>query len=301
VTVPEVLDAERAVVEVALQRLLPLDDEWPARLHRAIRYAVFAGGKRIRPILCRLAHAAAGGRPDDITEAACGIELIHTYSLVHDDLPALDDDTLRRGQLTVHMAFDEATAILVGDALLAHGLLLLARHPKGSEWAARRACATEAVSEAISSVGMVGGQMDDLEATGQIAADDRLEPALRLERIHRHKTGCLLRAAVEAGAILAGSSDDERVLFRRYGDSLGLAFQVADDLLDATATADELGKSVGKDAAAGKLTFVTLYGLEASRRRLEELGDELVALAAEIEGPDGALAAVARYVVDRRS
>ena len=205
----ELLAAERAVVEQALHRVLPDERSWPSSLHRAMRYAVLAGGKRVRPILARLAHRAAGLDPDPITEAACGLELIHTYSLVHDDLPALDDDVLRRGQPTVHAAFGEATAILVGDALLTEGLLVLARHPMGEGWATRRVMVTEVVAEAVSSRGMVGGQMEDLEATGQVLGDQR-PVAERLERIHRHKTGCLLQAAVEIGAILADVSNTER-------------------------------------------------------------------------------------------
>jgi geranylgeranyl pyrophosphate synthase len=294
------LARERAVVEEGLVRVLPSADSWPIRLHGAMTYAVMAGGKRVRPILARLAHGSAGGDPGRITEAACGLELIHTYSLVHDDLPALDDDLLRRGRPTVHAAFDEATAILVGDALLTEGLLLLARHPQGEEWAARRAAATELVAEAVSSRGMVGGQMEDLEATGQVAAAAG-DPSVRLERIHAHKTGCLLRAAVELGAVLAGVDDVARRRYARFGAALGLAFQVADDILDATATAAELGKSPGKDAAAGKLTFVTLYGLDRARARLAELEEELVELASGLEGPEGPLGALARYVSRRRS
>ncbi len=297
---PELLAAEREVVEEALERVLPPETAWPERLHRAMRYAVFGGGKRVRPILARLAHAAAGGVPARITEAACGLELIHTYSLVHDDLPALDNDTLRRGQPTLHVAFDEATAILVGDALLTHGLLLIVRCPEGDEWAARRAAAAEAVAQAISSVGMVGGQMEDLEATGQ-SVSRRGDPGARLERIHRHKTGCLLRASVEMGAILAGVSSAERELFARFGANLGLAFQVADDILDATATVADLGKSPGKDADVGKLTYVTLYGLDASRARLAELEQQLVEQASAFEGEDGPLAALARYTARRSS
>jgi geranylgeranyl diphosphate synthase type II len=300
VNLSELLAAEREQIEAALQRLLPNEAAWPSRLHRAMRYAVFAGGKRVRPILARLAHEAAGGDKNLVTEAACGLELIHSYSLVHDDLPALDDDSLRRGQPTVHLAFDEATAILVGDALLTHGLLLLARHPEGEPWAPRRAAAVETVAGAISSKGMVGGQMEDLEATGQIQGGGG-EPADRLELIHRHKTGCLLQASLELGAILAGVSADERARFAGFGADLGLAFQVADDILDATSTADELGKSPGKDAEAGKLTFVTLYGLDASRRRLGELEEAMVAQAAALEGPDGPLAEIARYVARRKN
>ncbi len=297
----ELLAAEREVIEAALGRVLPADTDWPERLHRAMRYAVFAGGKRVRPILARLANAAAGGDPDDITEAVCGLELIHTYSLVHDDLPALDDDTLRRGQPTVHVAYDEPTAILVGDALLTQGLLLLARYPKGQRWAARRSRATELVATAISSVGMVGGQMEDLEATGQIETDIGGDRARRLQLIHRHKTGCLLQASVEIGPVLAAVSLTDQERFAAFGADLGLAFQVADDILDATASAAEIGKSPGKDAETGKLTYVTLYGLEETRQRLADLEEKLVAKAADLEGDDGPLAALARYVARRRS
>jgi geranylgeranyl pyrophosphate synthase len=299
VDVGQLLAAERRAVESALERVLPAADAWPTRLHRAMRYAVLAGGKRVRPILARLAHAAAGGDPAAVTEAVCGLELVHTYSLVHDDLPALDDDVLRRGRETVHVAFDEATAILVGDALLTEGLLLLASRPEGEAWLGRRARATALVAEAVSSRGMVGGQMDDLEATGQVAGE-RVDPARRLERIHGAKTGCLLRAAVECGAVLAGVGEEARERFGAFGERLGLAFQVADDILDATATASELGKSPGKDAEAGKLTFVTLYGLDSARKRLGRLEEEMVELAGAVEGADGPFAAVARYVARRR-
>jgi len=263
-------------------------------------HAVFAGGKRIRPVLARLAHRAAGGDPDEITYAACGLELIHTYSLVHDDLPALDDDVLRRGRPTVHVAFDEATAILVGDALLTEGLLLIARHPEGAAWAERRAEAVAMVADAISARGMVGGQVEDLEATGQIegVAGDLEET---LERIHRNKTGALLRASVELGAILAGVDGSQRGVFVEYGEDLGLAFQIADDILDATADAGDLGKSPGKDQAAGKLTYVTLYGLDQAQRRLDEVEHQLLERAEAIEGPDGDLGALAQFVCRRKS
>jgi len=297
--IDQILNPEREAVESALVRLLPVD-AWPERLHRAMAHAVFAGGKRVRPILARLANRAAGSDPDTITEAACGLELIHTYSLIHDDLPAFDDDVLRRGKPTVHVAFDEATAILAGDALLTEGLLVLARFPVGPAWAARRADAVELAAEAVSARGMVGGQMEDLEATGQVESRE-VDPRLRLDRIHRAKTGCLLAASVELGAVLAGVSDDDRKRFADFGAGLGLAFQIADDILDATGTAQDLGKSPGKDAESGKLTYVTLYGLENARRRLADLEERLVGQAAEIEGEDGDLAAIARYVARRRS
>jgi farnesyl diphosphate synthase len=299
VNITELLVRERAAVDAALDRVLPPSDAWPSRLHRAMRYAVLGGGKRVRPILARLAHAAAGGDPEAIGEAVAGLELIHTYSLVHDDLPAMDDDVLRRGRSTVHVAFDEATAILVGDALLTAGLGLLARFPRGETWAGRRAAATALVADAVGSRGMVGGQAEDLEATGHRPGVEEA-PAARLERIHRHKTGCLLRASVEIGAVLAGVDEAARAAFAAFGEGLGLAFQIADDILDATATAEELGKSPGKDARAGKLTYVTLYGLPSARVRLEELEAELVVRAGAIEGDDGALAALAHYVARRR-
>jgi geranylgeranyl pyrophosphate synthase len=299
VSLKELLEAERALVEAALPRVLPDQGVWPARLHRAMSSAVLAGGKRIRPVLARLACRAAGGDPQAIAEAVCGLELIHTYSLVHDDLPALDNDVLRRGRPTIHVAYDEATAILVGDALLTEGLLVLARHPRGRRWAVQRAAVVERVAEAISSRGMVGGQMDDLEATGQVIGE-QAAPEARLERIHRHKTGCLLQASVETGALLAGVEPAELSPFSRYGETLGLAFQVADDILDATSSAAELGKSPGKDAEAGKLTYVTLFGLDSARRRLTDLETAAVALAESLEGRDGPLAGLAHYVAERR-
>lgn len=296
------MDLERQAVERVLPRLLPAEDQWPSRLHRAMRHAVLGGGKRIRPILARLANRAAGGDPEAITEAACGLELIHTYSLVHDDLPALDDDVLRRGRPTVHVAFDEPTAILVGDALLTEGLLVLARYPDGSRWTATRAEAVSLVAQAVGSRGMVGGQMEDLEATGQVTGDGVSgDPSERLDLIHRHKTGCLLRVSVEVGAVWAGLPVEQRGSFIQFGEALGLAFQIADDVLDSTATAAELGKSPGKDAETDKLTWVTLHGLDAARRKLDDLESEMIQLARDIEGPDGALAAMARTVVRRRS
>jgi geranylgeranyl pyrophosphate synthase len=285
VTVEALLDRERKTVEAVLRSLFPAAGQWPDRFWKAMEYAVFAGGKRIRPVLARIAHRAAGGDPDEITEAACGLELIHTYSLVHDDLPALDDDVLRRGQPTVHVAFDEATAILVGDALLTEGLLLLARHPEGGAWAARRADAVATVADAISARGMVGGQVEDLEATGHF----------------EDKTGCLLRASVELGAILAGVDSSDRRIFADFGEDLGLTFQVADDILDATADAEDLGKSPGKDEATGKLTYVTLFGLDRAQRRLDDLEQQLVSKAEILEGPNGELAALARFVCRRKS
>ncbi len=299
-TIERLLARERAAVENALRELFPPSGAWPERLWTAMEYAVFAGGKRVRPVLARLAYRAAGGDPDEITRAVCGLELIHTYSLVHDDLPALDDDVLRRGHPTIHVAFDEATAILVGDALLTEGLLQLSRHPEGDVWAKRRVEAVEMVADAVSARGMIGGQVEDLEATGLVENGNE-DLQTRLERIHRHKTGSLLRASVELGAILGGVETSLRTLFSGYGEELGLAFQIADDILDSTADAEKLGKSPGKDEAGGKLTYVTLYGIDLARRRLDELEHQLVEKAQAIEGVDGELAAVARFVCRRKS
>jgi geranylgeranyl diphosphate synthase type II len=284
---------ERALIDAALERLLPAADAWPERLHAAMRYAVFGGGKRVRPILARAACRAAGGDPGRALEPACALELIHTYSLVHDDLPALDDDRLRRGRPTVHVAYDEAIAILAGDALLTEGFAVLARFPEGDDLAPVRAEACRVVATAVGSLGMVGGQVEDLEATGAVA-----DPA-RLERIHRAKTGALLAAAVELGALVAGAEGERRREFAEFGRGLGLLFQIADDILDVTGTAASLGKSPGKDAAAGKLTYPAVYGLEATRGRLAELAAELSGVAVRLEGAGGVLDGLVAYVARR--
>jgi len=284
---------ERGLVDGALDRLLPPADAWPTRLHEAMRYAVFGGGKRVRPILARAACRAAGGDAEPILEAACALEMVHTYSLIHDDLPALDDDTLRRGRATVHVAFDEALAILAGDALLTGAFEVLGGFPEGDAFAARRAEACRLVAEAIGSRGMVGGQVEDLEATG---ADP---DGARLERIHGAKTGALLGAAVELGALLAGAAPAPRTEFAGFGRRLGLLFQIADDILDVTGSAASLGKSPGKDAAAGKLTYPGVYGLEAARRERDRLAASLADDARRLEGGGGVLGALVSYVARR--
>ena len=287
------LAGERDRVDAALDRLLPAAHEWPARLHEAMRYAVFGGGKRVRPILARAACRAAGGDPEAVLEAACALEMIHTYSLIHDDLPALDDDTLRRGRPTVHVAYDEALAILAGDALLTEAFAVLGRLPAGEALAGRRAEACRMVAEAVGSRGMVGGQVEDIDATG--AAPD----GARLERIHRTKTGALIGAAVELGALLAGADGARRQAFAGFGRRLGLLFQIADDILDVTGTAASLGKTPGKDAAAGKLTYPAVWGLDAARKELEARAGSLVREAEMLEGGGGLLGALVGYVARR--
>ena len=284
---------ERERIEATLDRLLPPISAWPGRLHEAMRYAVFGEGKRVRPILVRAACQAAGGDPEQVVEPACALELVHTYSLVHDDLPALDNDTLRRGRPTVHVAYDEPLAILAGDALLTEAFAVLGAFPAGEAFASRRAEACRLVAVAIGSRGMVGGQAEDLEATGG------LPDATRLDRIHCAKTGALIGAAVELGALLAGVDDPRRRAFGGFGERLGLLFQIADDILDVTGSAATLGKSPGKDAAAGKLTYPAVFGLDAANRELEALAEALTREAEGIEGRGGTLGALVGYVARR--
>ncbi len=245
----------RPRVEAELDELLPAVEESPRRLHEALRHAVFAGGKRVRPLLTVL----AGAETRTALRAGACVELIHTYSLVHDDLPALDDDDLRRGRPTVHRAYDEATAILTGDSLLTLGLSTLAALPLESAGAAR---AVALVGEAIGTRGMIGGQMEDLEAEKNWPS----EPEAALERIHRLKTGALLVASVRLGGLCQGVSEAEDTRLRELGERVGLLFQIGDDILDVEGTSESLGKTAGKDAASEKLTYPGLYGLDESRR-----------------------------------
>jgi geranylgeranyl pyrophosphate synthase len=253
------LDERRRRVDAACERLLPAP-LGPARtVAAAMRYAVQAGGKRLRPLVAIAAHESCGGKGAELDEPAAALELIHTFSLVHDDLPAMDDDDLRRGRPTVHRAFGEAAAILAGDALLALAFESLARWPAGDSHAARRAIAVARVAARTGPAGMIGGQIGDLEAeAGAVSLE-------RLDWIHRHKTGALFAAAAELGALHAGASSEVCQALSSYGEALGMAFQIADDVLDRTATAQELGKTPGKDERAGKATYPALAGLEAAR------------------------------------
>jgi geranylgeranyl diphosphate synthase type II len=269
------LERLRPAIERELERALPPAAAWPSRLHEAMRYSVLAGGKRLRPALVVLAGELGGAARPLLVEGAVAVELVHTYSLVHDDLPALDDDDLRRGRPTAHRAFDEATAILAGDALLTLGLTRLAQVPADSPPAVRAAAVT-LVGEAIGTAGMIGGQVEDLETEGAWPA----EPAAALERIHRGKTGALLGACLRLGGLYAGVSPDEDETLRALGERLGLMFQIRDDLLDVEGTAGELGKTPGKDARVAKLTYPGLFGAAASRERLAALAEEARALAA---------------------
>lgn len=274
-SLPDFLADTRVWVESALDALVPPLGARPARLHAAMRHSLFAGGKRLRPALCVAAGLAFGAPLDDLRYPAAAIECLHTYTLIHDDLPCMDDDTLRRGRPTCHVAFDYPTALLAGDALQALAFQLAAQTPKNA------AKVVLALAAAASSLGVVGGQQEDLEsekltfATGDVdepAADlTRKEALERLHYIQLHKTADLFRAPLHMGALAAGASDADLVPLTAYAEALGEAFQVADDILDATATSAQMGKSTGADAAHHKLTAVTLLGLDAARQRLEEL------------------------------
>ena len=290
----------REEIEAALARVLGDLPGPAATVHQAMRHAVLGGGKRLRPLLTLAVCRACGGRTEDALLPAAALELVHAYSLVHDDLPAMDDDALRRGRPTVHVAFGEAAAILAGDALLTLAFELLATHPEGLAAAPRRAEAVATVARAAGVSGMVGGQQADLEA--EHAAAGSLEPG-RLRWIHAHKTGALLGAAAEMGSLHAGWEAPRREPLARYGRALGLAFQIADDILDATASREALGKTPGKDARAGKATYPLLFGLAESRRMAEEQMEAALAelRAAGVADEDGVLASLTRAAVRRQA
>jgi geranylgeranyl diphosphate synthase type II len=251
-----------------------------------MRYAVFAGGKRLRPLLLLSGCRTCGGAPEEALPAAAAVEMVHTYSLVHDDLPAMDDDSLRRGKPTTHVVYGEALAILVGDALLTRAFEILSLPPELPEWAPRQLAILATLAAAAGSEGMIGGQVLDLEAQGR---DPDLEA---VENLHGRKTGALIRASVVIGGHCAGADVERLRALGRYGTALGLAFQIVDDVLDVTASPADLGKSTGKDERAGKSTFPALMGIAASRARAQALeGEALAAL-----DPLGAAADPLRYL-----
>ena len=282
------------LVEAALDRFLPKSDTLPSSLHDSMRYSVFAGGKRIRPILMMAACEAVGGNPQQVLPAACAIEMIHSSSLIHDDLPAMDDDDFRRGQPTNHKVYGEATAILAGDGLLTEAFILLSSPDIWQDVAAEdRREVIHLLARSAGSRGMVGGQVVDMESEGKPI------DLPTLEYIHTHKTGALILAAIESGAILGGADSSQRRALCRYGEAAGLAFQVADDILDIVADQKELGKDVGSDQARGKATYPALLGLDGARQRARELR-ELAFSALEVFGDSARpLREIASYIVDR--
>ncbi len=289
--------ALRAAAEAALEAALPAESAWPETIHRAMRYSLFAGGKRIRPVLVLAAGEAVGGAREELLPLACAVEMIHTYSLVHDDLPAMDDDDLRRGKPTSHKVFGEAIAILAGDALLTLAFQQLASVPPRATdgLVKRRLEALAVLAEACGTGGLIGGQVMDLESEGRTI--DRAA----LERLHRAKTGALLAACVRGGAILGGARPDELEALTRYASAIGLAFQVVDDVLDATGDAASLGKTAGKDEAAHKATYVSLHGIERARELAAGLLETALGALTPLGPRAAVLQALARQIVDRRS
>jgi geranylgeranyl diphosphate synthase type II len=259
----EFLAEQQKLVDTALDRLTPSESTLPETIHRAMRYSLFAGGKRIRPILCMQAAAAVSDDAPGVVNAACSLEMIHTYSLIHDDLPALDNDDFRRGKPTCHKVFGDAMAILAGDALFTLAIQTLVRI-EGLD-ALRKVDLIEELSFASGTVeGMIGGQVIDIEG-------ERQPPTAELlDRIHRAKTGALLRASVRMGAICAGATETQMDAISSYGEHAGLAFQIVDDILDIEESSEALGKTAGKDVAQGKITFPAVYGLEESRVMAQE-------------------------------
>lgn len=285
-------------VEAALRALLPSPDAAPARLHEAMHYAMFPGGKRLRPMLALIGCAATGGRMADAMRPAAALECLHTYSLVHDDLPCMDDDDLRRGRATCHKVFGEPLALLAGDALLTLAF---------DGCASAGAAAVQALARAAGSAGMVGGQVEDLAAEGSLGGDGPARAAAdsdreRLRWIHDHKTGALITASLvvgaHAGAGVEPAPPDLLQLLTEYGDRIGRAFQIADDCLDVTGSAAELGKNPGADVALGKLTWPALLGLEASREAARGLAQEAAGLAGDVVSAAAAWRSVAPSTLD---
>ena len=281
------------MTDAALERLLPPGSQHPSVIHQAMRHSVFAGGKRLRPILClEGARIIAGSLPDGIEELGAALEMLHTYSLIHDDLPALDNDDLRRGQPTCHKAFGEATAILAGDALQTRAYEVLAQLRCAAE---RRVGIIAEIARATGTIeGMIGGQVLDLEAEHQ--APD----AATLEYIHRSKTGALITASLVTGGIYAGGPEAEVERLRRFGRASGLAFQIADDVLDVTQSSEQLGKTAGKDVASEKATYPALFGIEESLRKASELVNAGCAALDAFGARADILKALARFLVERR-
>ena len=290
---PAFFEEDRAAVDAALDRLMPGENAQPPSIHRAMRYSVQAGGKRVRPILCLESARIFAADLTAVLPVACALEFIHTYSLIHDDLPALDNDDLRRGKPTCHKKFGEATAILAGDALLTLAFETLAN--AAIDPARGVAILSHVAASAGTVNGMVGGQVADLEAEG------RAIQAADLEYIHRSKTAALIRASVVSGALGGGADDDDVARLKRFGEAIGWAFQVVDDILDVEESSAALGKTAGKDAAQQKATYPSLYGLEKSRQFAKELEARAMS-EIELYGPRAArLRELAELIVHRRA
>ncbi len=288
------LKQNRELVDQTLEKWLPTENRFPGTLFRSMRYSLFAGGKRVRPILTLAACDALGSDRGNALPPACALELIHTYSLIHDDLPAMDNDDLRRGVATNHKVFGEGIAILAGDALLTHAFQILSE-PHGSTLSEEdRLRIVGEVALAAGASGMVGGQVVDILCEGDREVD---QPTL--EFIHTHKTGAMIRASLRVGAIAGGADETALQALTHYGERVGLAFQITDDILDLEGDEALIGKQVGSDLKKGKTTYPALYGISESRRRARELVDSAMADLADFDSPAEPLRAIAGYIVER--
>jgi geranylgeranyl diphosphate synthase type II len=302
------LQSRRELIEAALDTYLPHPPAVPLIIHEAMRYSLFAGGKRLRPILTLATAETVAERgtmevglaSKCALPAACALEMIHTYSLIHDDLPAMDNDSLRRGRATLHIVYNDGIAILAGDGLLTEAFALLAREPESAHdetLTARKLRVVATIAAAAGAAGMVGGQAIDLHMLRSDSRHDREA----LDDMHRRKTGALIRAAAVAGAIMSGGSDELIGAIDHYATHLGLAFQIVDDILDVAGVSNQLGKTAGKDAAAGKLTYPVLYGLEESRRTADRCLEQATATLASVGLAPSRLCEIATWVVKRRN
>ena len=289
----ETLEQGRVLVDQVLARLLPADTQYPVSIHQAMRHSMFAGGKRIRPILCMEAgRMVAGSMPAGIEELGATLEMLHTYSLIHDDLPALDNDDLRRGRPTCHKVFGEAIAILAGDAFQTQAYEVMARLKCPAE---ARVRIIEEIARGTGTVdGMIGGQVADLEA-------ERTKPdAARLQYIHRAKTAALITASVVSGGLYGGADDQQVARLRSFGQSIGLAFQIVDDVLDVTQTSEQLGKTAGKDTVAEKATYPALFGIDESINKADQLVKEAFGALDSFGDRAETLKELARFLVERK-
>ncbi|CAH2031610.1 polyprenyl synthetase family protein [Trichlorobacter ammonificans] len=286
-----------ALVDQALDQYLPAEEKRPQSIHTAMRYSIFAGGKRVRPVLMLAACETVGGKLEAALPAACAMEMIHTYSLIHDDLPAMDDDDFRRGRPTNHKVFGEAIAILAGDGLLTEAFKLLS-DPRinGDIPAATRLAVISEIATCAGTFGMVGGQVVDMESEGKPEMD-----LPTVQYIHTHKTGALIKAAVVAGALLGGADEQGLAAIRRYGEAAGLAFQIADDILDIEGTTEEIGKDAGSDEARGKATYPAVMGLAAAKQEAQAMMDDAFAALVPFGGAADPLRNIARYIVERKN
>ena len=283
------------LIDSLLDKYLPTEQTAPETLHKAMRYSVFAGGKRMRPVLCLAAAKTVGSGTQALLAAACGLELIHTYSLIHDDLPAMDNDDYRRGKLTNHKVYGDAIAILAGDALLTLAFQLIAEC--GRDGSVTPQVVTQVigeVAEAAGSLGMIGGQVVDIESENKQVDKDTLT------YIHTHKTGALFKASVRAGALLGGATDSQLSQLTRYAECLGLAFQITDDILDVEGDSAKLGKTVGSDERKNKSTYPVRYGLQESKQLARQSVDEAVAALQGFDERADILRYIAGYLLERK-